>query len=988
MQTSEFAKLNQGQQDMIKAFLEGSKTTSRAVIEALGTSETSIVNSAREFIESSEGRIVEAQQRNAHKTESDIAQLRLEQRRLQAHVAADASWDGFLCSLKFSGMERRRGMIDDMVGDFGQTYEWITRCNCNDTAHSPSCFVEWLATNDGIFWIRGKPGSGKSTLVDYIFRNLRPDGTLIPSLEHWKAGKDVIVLSFFFYALATEHLQNCLQGLWRSLMYQLLWKRRDLFDKALSDKDAPYMVESILKTNIEHHSWTAPELKICFTYFVRCAVKQCKLLVLVDGLDECIDKSVDLLDNLQEVINIHENIKMCCASRPEAPISHRFKDYPFLNLQDFTWKDIELYCEAKLKNTRAASLAHLIPWKADGVFLWAYVVVHDLLRASHIDDLPDLKKRLDECPTEMTELFSHILTKADNFYAKNPQPYLTMMANPLVDHEPTRMGERPIKVTVIDAVLASLGAEQLNRMIFRGFYTKISPIIEQKSTHIREQIVAHCAGLVHIVNRGERYFLSRSPALMSGSELVHIHRPGSELAYIHRTVRDFLKDTTMGQELLVSQRWSQEDASILHLTARMAQCCFLDFRPRDPDSYYDSVLYNLFSWHMATGNPFRQERHFHQWNAVLDGVWAQSPYDHHPFFMQKERLAVCHLSPQFSHENLLHTALVFGMVDFVKWNLSAVAADDRSSVVATTVLNAWHLAQDVCAQSRNYCPSWETLCRVFEEFLKDPFPMNTSLPIRHLRMEHCPRSHSTYDQWSFWQHFCFGCLSLVNYLGMGRHRGSMRHLDGLDRMFQLLVRRCTELGADRNAKVCFLTTYFCISNETGKHLGSRLNENEKHLGSCLDSSDSLLPPRELTALRLQWTAEELILYTRDSIKHERRNVKWHMPSSRSQILSLSPRGTDVEFLVPPNAFDCVSKKCMESLARINYTKPPSEMYEHLLRLSGQLIRQCLDVLSESQISELRSAGWKIYIPGAPDQRGTTSKEGAVVEFPKHWLPQN
>ncbi|CAO2652866.1 Nn.00g022770.m01.CDS01 [Neocucurbitaria sp. VM-36] len=37
--------------------------------------------------------------------------------------------------------------------------------------HSPATFDEWLSSDDGLYWISGKPGSGKSTLMKFLNRN-------------------------------------------------------------------------------------------------------------------------------------------------------------------------------------------------------------------------------------------------------------------------------------------------------------------------------------------------------------------------------------------------------------------------------------------------------------------------------------------------------------------------------------------------------------------------------------------------------------------------------------------------------------------------------------------------------------------------------------------------------------------------------------------------------------------------------------------------
>src|SRR5690348_6917526 len=75
-----------------------------------------------------------------------------------------------LDSLYFSEMDDRRNQIKQA---HEKTFEWILRHHeTEDPAWDD--FVKWLESDGGhpIYWIRGKPGSGKSTLVRHLDRQL------------------------------------------------------------------------------------------------------------------------------------------------------------------------------------------------------------------------------------------------------------------------------------------------------------------------------------------------------------------------------------------------------------------------------------------------------------------------------------------------------------------------------------------------------------------------------------------------------------------------------------------------------------------------------------------------------------------------------------------------------------------------------------------------------------------------------------------------
>jgi ABC-type polysaccharide/polyol phosphate transport system ATPase subunit len=64
-----------------------------------------------------------------------------------------------------------------------KTFQWIFK-NSDATDGSSSAFLHWLEEEGGIFWITGKPGSGKSTLmVRFTLYKRHIDRTLIQDLH-------------------------------------------------------------------------------------------------------------------------------------------------------------------------------------------------------------------------------------------------------------------------------------------------------------------------------------------------------------------------------------------------------------------------------------------------------------------------------------------------------------------------------------------------------------------------------------------------------------------------------------------------------------------------------------------------------------------------------------------------------------------------------------------------------------------------------------
>lgn len=117
-------------------------------------------------------------------------------------------------SLHSPELDFRMSQIDD---PFQDTFQWVF-----DIAE----FSRWLQAGSGLFWIHGKPGSGKSTLMKYIF-NSKETWEL---LHNWKAGSLELTAAFFFHYRGTA-IQKSFEGVLRSLITQILNPHRIAYRK-------------------------------------------------------------------------------------------------------------------------------------------------------------------------------------------------------------------------------------------------------------------------------------------------------------------------------------------------------------------------------------------------------------------------------------------------------------------------------------------------------------------------------------------------------------------------------------------------------------------------------------------------------------------------------------------------------------------------------------------------------------------------------------
>lgn len=168
-----------------------------------------------------------------------------------------------------------------------ETFEWIFDDNslADDTTDSyPSeehtlkrgdmrgKFARWLRGDEPLFWISGKAGSGKSSLMPLIQDDARTHNVL----STWAHDRQLYTFSFYFWRAGTS-LQKSIRGLLRSLSYQLIKGKPTVSDLVHGAKSAHY------------NNWTTKSL-LAALHNALDAFSDKRLFLMVDGLDEYEDQ--------------------------------------------------------------------------------------------------------------------------------------------------------------------------------------------------------------------------------------------------------------------------------------------------------------------------------------------------------------------------------------------------------------------------------------------------------------------------------------------------------------------------------------------------------------------------------------------------------------------------------------------------------------------------------------------------------------------------
>ncbi|KAH8651318.1 hypothetical protein BX600DRAFT_473389 [Xylariales sp. PMI_506] len=340
--------------------------------------------------------------------------------RTAAHRALDyVTEQSILSGLQFWTMDRRKDLISQ---EHENTFGWILEQEPSQDPSRPATttFVDWLSRDEPLYWISGKPGSGKSTLMKHIAESQKTrDG-----LQRWAGDATLVTASFYFWSSAKDPLQKSDVGLLRSILFQILGQCPELIELAYPEhwKDRHSPVSSIQQFGQTELSIT-DLLAVYRRVSTLISTTNVKFCFFIDGLDEYDGEPTDMT-RLVLSLSSTENIKACISSRQWAEFEDVFGgENPWkLYIHQLTKEDMRLYVEdllngddtfVKIKGAGSddefQSLVGAIVENAQGVFLWVLLVTRSLLNSlADNDEISDLQRRLAAIPNDLDEYFNKI----------------------------------------------------------------------------------------------------------------------------------------------------------------------------------------------------------------------------------------------------------------------------------------------------------------------------------------------------------------------------------------------------------------------------------------------------------------------------------------------------------------------------------------------------------------------------------------------------
>lgn len=398
--------------------------------------------------------------------------------------------------------------------------------------------VEWLQEDvNSLYWVSGKPGSGKSTLMKFIENDRRTK----KALNTWHPQCNII--SHYLWKAGTGD-QHSLRGLLCSLLHQLLANERPVTIQFLAQ--IPSLNHKRVMTDWDIHDL----IELMFQVF---GSSSCAHLVLLDGLDEIAEPhgGINKLFRLLDRVVAADRVKLCVSSRPEQSFAGRFASSPSTRMQDLTKSDIRKYTTDFLKelqldpgNELHEKIREQISDKAEGVFIWVYVVLQSVKSGieQFSESWDDIHDRIVILPADLMELYRDMWSRLGD----NNDKYIKIAAR-YFQYVRTAFDR--------DISMLTLVADDKALKDFRPSEVPSVEEWDRKCEHTFKTLLPVSAGLLETSFRPPSpKFIERSPEI----ERKILKWRFTTVDFMHRTAIDFL-DSSEGKELFERHRLGAED---------------------------------------------------------------------------------------------------------------------------------------------------------------------------------------------------------------------------------------------------------------------------------------------------------------------------------------------------------------------------------------------------------------------------------------------
>jgi hypothetical protein len=459
-------------------------------------------------------------------------------------LSVDEASTQLLDLLKFRQMYAREESVETA---YPETFRWILN---DGNSRAFSSLGSWIKEGSGCYWMNGKAGSGKSTLMKF----LRTSPQVNDFIRSWAGSRHLITASFYFWRNGTD-LQRSQEGLLRWLLYTVLSQERGLIEKCFPEtieklRDSHQVdVGDDIGDDDQNNAWSnyaadfdvrqmdaketpfLERVKQAYRRLSEESLSSFRIFLFIDGVDEFTGDHTEISQFFRD-LSCSPNFKIILSSRPIRACVETFHCCPNLRLQDLTRKDMQTYLDGTIgthprmrlllseDHKEASELIDTILSKASGVFLWVKLVVKSLLDGfQNYDRISDLKQRVDELPTELGNLYMHMFQVMEKRYQIHAAQLIRMVIRGV-------QIQRNGALTILQLSFADEYNPTRAIMAPAGSITHSE--LRARSEAMEGRLQSRCCGLIEVVQTGEQ----------------------TVVQVLHKSVLDFLAEDEMASVLL------------------------------------------------------------------------------------------------------------------------------------------------------------------------------------------------------------------------------------------------------------------------------------------------------------------------------------------------------------------------------------------------------------------------------------------------------
>ncbi|KIW69033.1 hypothetical protein PV04_04937 [Phialophora macrospora] len=580
-------------------------------------------------------------------------------------------------SIWFSKIDHRRQRISRA---HSRTYQWIFK-HKEDEVVLWDDFVDWLHKGEqAVYWVSGKPGSGKSTLMRELDERT---GELGPSQGSADA-QDFLKASFYFW-YAGNNEEKSTSGLLRSLVYQLLLPHPEIIDEVIS----PWRWEAALTVRSRLREWAETELQEVLSKIVQRLEGTRSILLFIDGLDEqdgSDEEREEVLDLLQTLTK-NKNVKACVASRPWNIFRAAFRECPQLRLEELTKDDISYYVRDKLGGNLdfkrlqqqepdlLRTLTQEVVGKARGVFLWVRLVVRDFLRVLRDGGgSKRLFKELSSIPLELDDYFLRMFESIEKPYRRDAS---VILQTALCVMDQNTKGEAP-RDSGLDFLLIHLHFLEESDDLSFAAKNHLYPVdhdhlheAQQFLEPLERVLASRCMGLLEV----DTDSMASQESGFQNTRGMTLRPWRTRIEFLHRTVRDYFA-TPAAMCLLHQYTDGPFDAHMFRCNLLVTNMTTKAVSNPPLTMKWESATNFL---HQIQSRPDGEEASFSLFDKMVELIEEQAlglgPKARHASISSDHAESLAHWTEH--HNNAISLAIQLGWTTYVRTNLTTAMVQGK-----------------------------------------------------------------------------------------------------------------------------------------------------------------------------------------------------------------------------------------------------------------------------------------------------------------------